>query len=260
MSSMPSEDQLLALADRLARAAGAELLDRFGREAIGVRSKSTPTDPVSAADLAAEAAIREILGVQRPDDAILGEEGGATPGGGGLRWIVDPLDGTVNYLYGIPQFAVSVACEDATGTVAGAVLDPVRDEIFTATRSGPASVNGVAIEAERPDDLGRALVATGFGYEPSMRAAQAEVLARVLPRARDIRRAGAAALDLCWCACGRVDAFFERGLKPWDSAAGALICERAGLVVRYLETTGDLPYGWVVAPPELIDELSGLVS
>jgi myo-inositol-1(or 4)-monophosphatase len=260
MAGMPSEHELLSVAVECARAAGAELLDRFGREPIGVRSKSTPTDPVSAADLAAEAAIREVLARLRPDDSILGEEGGSTTGESALRWIVDPLDGTVNYLYGIPQFAVSVGCVDRDGGVAGVVLDPVRDECFAATRSEAATVNGVAITLEPPAELGSALVATGFGYDPPVRAAQARVLARVLPRARDIRRAGAAALDLCWCACGRVDAFYERGLKPWDRAAGELICRRAGLIVRDLPAQGLLPDGMLVAPPGLVDELWELVA
>ena len=152
---------------------------------------------------------------------------------GDLRWVVDPLDGTINYLYEIPAFAVSVACEDASGTIAGVVLDPIRDEVFAATRSGEATLNGEPIDAgDRPDSLEMTMVATGFGYDPAWRARQAAVVARVLPRVRDIRRVGAAALDLAWNACGRVDAFYERGLNVWDIAAGALVCSRAGLAVR----------------------------
>jgi myo-inositol-1(or 4)-monophosphatase len=278
--SQPAEEELLAIARQAARAAAAELLARFGRAAVDVRVKSTPTDPVSAADLAAEDAIRRVLGRERPGDAILGEEGGATDGAAeagssadGLRWVVDPLDGTVNYLYGIPQFGVSVACEDSDGVLAGVVLDPVRDECFAATRSGPATLNGEPISVARPHELGRALVSTGFAYNPDVRAAQAEVVGRVLPRARDIRRAGAAALDLCWCACGRVDAYYERGIRRWDYAAGSLVCLRAGLSIQRLppvagvtavraqdgRTTG-LPDGLVVAPPALIAELLALVA
>jgi myo-inositol-1(or 4)-monophosphatase len=256
----PSEDELLAVAEQAARAAAAELLARFGQEPVDVRSKSTPTDPVSAADLAAEAAIRAVLTRERPSDAILGEEGGETAGVGDLRWVVDPLDGTVNYLYGIPQFAVSVACEDAEGAVAGVVIDPIRGECFTATRSGQPRLDGAVIRPSGRTELGKALVATGFAYAPEVRARQAETVGQMLPRVRDIRRIGAAALDLCWCACGRYDAYFERGLHHWDHAAGALLCLRAGLSVRLLEADGAYPYGIAVAGPDLIDEFYELVA
>jgi myo-inositol-1(or 4)-monophosphatase len=265
MSTDVDETRLLAVALQAARAGAAELLPRFGGGDLHVRAKSTPTDPVSEADLASEAAIRAVLGRERRDDAILGEEGGATgPVGGGpgdgVRWVVDPLDGTVNFLYGIPTFAVSVACEDASGAIAGVVLDPVRGECFTATRSGPALRDGEVVQGSTLGDLSRALVATGFAYDPGVRAAQARVAAAILPRARDLRRAGSAALDLCGCACGRVDAYYERGVRPWDTAAGALICSRAGLTVRALAATDEQPDGIVVAPPALIDELYGLAS
>jgi len=159
-----------------------------------------------------------------------------------------------------PTFAVSVAVEDADRTLAGVVLDPVRDELFTAIGPGAPLCNGEPIIASSCDSLGRALVATGFGYQAAVRAAQADVAARVIPLARDIRRAGAAALDMCCCASGRLDAYFERGVKAWDTAAGALICERAGLAVRKLEPEGILPSGIVVAPYALIDELIALVG
>jgi myo-inositol-1(or 4)-monophosphatase len=254
---------LLEVAYDAATAAATELLGRFGHRQDGVRAKSTPTDLVSEADLAAEAAIRSVLAERRPADSILGEEGGAT-GDGDLRWVVDPLDGTVNFLFGIPQFAVSVACEDRHGAVAGVVLDPLRSECFAATRTGVptlgADLDGAPIRGSTRDRLATALVATGFAYDADMRARQAEVVARVLPRARDIRRAGAAALDLTWCACGRYDAYYERGLHAWDLAAGGLIAERAGLSVRRLAATGEDPSGVLVAPPGLIDELLGLVG
>jgi myo-inositol-1(or 4)-monophosphatase len=271
MQTVPPEEKLLAVAERAARSAGAELMERFGREPIGVRTKSTPTDPVSAADLGAERAIRAVLAAERPGDGVLGEEGGeASPAGaqGGdrqLRWVVDPLDGTVNFLYGIPHFAVSVACEDGDGTLAGVVLDPVRNECFKATRSGPALLDGEPLSPQRPETLDRTLVATGFAYEPEIRGLQGQVAARLLPRVRDIRRGGAAALDFCWCASGRVDAYFERGLRLWDFAAGALLCTRAGLEVRRLpakqaEDGIRLPDGLVVAAPAVIDELEALVG
>ena len=256
--SEPVEQDLLPVALEAARAGAHELTSRFGRVAVGVHTKSTPTDPASQADLASESAIREVLGRLRPGDAILAEEGGAS-GEGALRWLVDPLDGTVNFLFGIPAFVVSVACEDPSGVVVGVVLDPVRDECFTATRSGPATLNGAVLTGSDRDDLATAMVATGFGYDSRVRSRQAAVVTRVLPRARDIRRFGAAAMDLAWCACGRWDAYYERGVHAWDVAAGALIAARAGLSVRDLPPTVEDPGGLVVAPTTIIDELYGLV-
>jgi myo-inositol-1(or 4)-monophosphatase len=252
------EQELLGVAREATEAAAVELRDRFGRAAEGVTAKSTPTDLASEADVVAESAIRAVLGERRPQDAILGEEEGAS-GHGELRWLVDPLDGTINFLFGIPAFAVSVACEDDDGAVVGVVLDPTREERFEATRSGAATLNGSPITGSGRDDLATAMVATGFGYDARVRARQAEVVARVLPRARDIRRFGAAALDLAWCACGRFDAYYERGVKPWDIAAGRLIALRAGLDARALPADGEDPAGLVVAPRGLIDELWGLV-
>jgi myo-inositol-1(or 4)-monophosphatase len=250
------EEGLLAVAIEAAAAAAGELLKRFGHRAQGVQAKSTPTDLVSDADLAAESAIRAVLGRARPGDSILGEEGGETgPSAAGLRWVVDPLDGTINYLFGIPMFGVSVACEDATGTVAGVVLDPIRDECFETTRSGEARLNGETIRASGRRDLSTALIATGFGYDARVRARQAAVVSRVLPRVRDIRRAGAAAIDLCWCACGRLDGYYERGVRRWDVAAGGLIAERAGLELRELAAGEKDPWGLVAGAPGLVDEL-----
>jgi myo-inositol-1(or 4)-monophosphatase len=253
------ERQLLAVAREAAVAAADELRRRYAEPARGVRSKSGPTDLVSDADLAAEAAIRAVLGARRPGDAILGEEGGET-GEGEFRWIVDPLDGTINYLYRIPAFAVSIAVEDASGTIAGVVLDPISEECFEATRSGEPTLNGEPIHRDgHAETLDLAMVATGFNYDAAVRARQADVAQRLIPRVRDIRRVGAAALDLCWCACGRYDAYFERGLNHWDVAAGSLIASRAGLVVRDLVAAEGEPAGTVAAPAELFDELLGLI-
>ncbi len=256
---MPESDEqiLLAVAHEAAEAAGKELRARFGLLAAGVHAKSTPTDLVSDADLAAEAAIRAVLAERRPGDAIVAEEGGES-GHGELRWVVDPLDGTINFLFGIPQFAVSVACEDDTGTLAGVVLDPIREEYFAATRSGRATLDGEPITAPRPEQqLDAAIVATGFAYDSHLRARQAQVLARLLPSVADIRRAGSAAIDLSWCACGRYDAFYERGLHNWDVAAGALVASRAGLEVRELIASGSLPGGILAGPAGLVEELLG---
>lgn len=254
-----SEDALLDIAREAAEAAARELRVRFGRRARQVETKSSPTDLVSEADLAAEKAIRSVLALRRPGDSILGEEGGAT-GDGELRWVVDPLDGTINFLFGIPVFAVSVACESAGETLAGVVLDPVREECFAASRSGEACLNGAPIRGSGRAELSTALVATGFGYDARVRSRQAAVVAALLPRVRDIRRAGAAAIDLAWAACGRCDAYYERGVRPWDIAAGALIARRAGLEVRELPKTGEDAAGVVAAPGGLMEELFGLVA
>ncbi|HEY5262185.1 MAG TPA: inositol monophosphatase family protein [Solirubrobacteraceae bacterium] len=256
-----SEQELLALASDLAKSAGALLLERFqgGRERA-VASKSTPTDLVSEADLSSERLIREQLAQTRPADGFLGEEGGGQDGSSGLTWVVDPLDGTVNFLFGIPQWCVSVAVRDDRGSLAGAIFDPCRDELFSATRCEQPTLNGTLLQASTREELSTAMVATGLAYDARVRAAQAEVLARVIPRVRDIRRFGSAALDLAWTAAGRYDAYFERTVKPWDIAAGTLICERAGLTVRELPEREGLPLGVLAAVPALAETLLELVS
>jgi myo-inositol-1(or 4)-monophosphatase len=279
-STTPAEEaELLELAIETARMAGALLLERVrdGAERE-VTSKSTPTDLVSEADVASQRAIRELLRERRPDDGFLGEEEGETEQGtSGLRWVVDPLDGTVNFLFGIPQWCVSVAVGDRVGTIAGAVFDPNRDELFSATRGGPARLleaDGVvdlsvrdAADPEheqspaggRDDVLASAMVATGFAYDAEVRLAQAQVFERLAPRVRDIRRFGSAALDLAWTAAGRFDAYYERSVKQWDIAAGALVCERAGLEIHELPAEGELPWGILAAPPALVEPLLDLV-
>jgi myo-inositol-1(or 4)-monophosphatase len=267
------ENQLLALAVEVAGEAGALLLERFetgGEPALA--SKTTPTDLVSEADLASERLIRERLSAARPDDAFLGEEGGGEDGSSGLTWVVDPLDGTVNFLFGVPQWCVSVAVRDGEGELAGAIFDPCRGELFTATREGPALLAGqgsggsltggepMGTPARRCEELARALVATGFAYDARVRAAQAEVFVRLIPRVRDIRRFGSAALDLAWTAAGRYDAYFERTVKPWDIAAGVLVCERVGLVVRELPEREELPWGVMAAAPGIAEQLGELVG
>ena len=189
---------------------------------------------MSDADREAERVIQELLAAERPDDGLLAEEGAHSEGSSGRRWIVDPLDGTVNFLYGFPVWGVSVALEDADGMAVGVVYDPTRDETFRAVRGEGAELNGRPLRVRERRELRAALVATGFSYDPERRAAQAELIARMLPEVRDIRRAGAAALDLAWLAAGRVDGFLEHGLKPWDSAAGRLLVEEAGGVVERL--------------------------
>jgi myo-inositol-1(or 4)-monophosphatase len=261
MNAAHDEQELLAVARAAAQASADELLRRYG-DPRGVRTKSSATDPVSDADVAAEDAIRAVLARDRPGDAILGEEGGATAAaaGRGVRWVVDPLDGTANYLYEIPQWCVSVAAEDEDGALVGVVLDPLRGEEFVATRSGAALRDGAPTTGSTSDELATIMVATGFSYQAEERARQAEVLARLLPVVRDVRRFGAAALDLAWLACGRYDAYYERNLKPWDVAAGSLIARRAGLVVRGLPPRAGEPAGVLAAPPALVDRFEQLVA
>jgi myo-inositol-1(or 4)-monophosphatase len=259
-------DALLGIAVDAATMAGALLAERARHGAERhVSAKSTPTDLVSEADLASERAIRELLAERRPDDGFIGEEGDRVESASGLDWVVDPLDGTINFLFAIPQWCVSVAVADGHGTLAGAVYDPNRDELFSASRDGRATLTGPHGEVEldgsdRDGELATAMVATGFAYDAAVRAAQARVLTRVLPRVRDVRRLGSAALDLAWTAAGRYDAYFERTVKQWDIAAGALICERAGLRVLELPEHEGLPWGILVARAALAESLLELVD
>jgi myo-inositol-1(or 4)-monophosphatase len=219
---------------------------------------------VSDADRDAEALIRDLLAAERPDDGLLGEEGAQADGESGRRWVVDPLDGTTNYLYRFPAWVVSVALEDADtlaggagGALVGVVHDPLHRETFSATRGGGARRNGREIAVSGVETLDSALIGTGFGYAADRRASQATVVAELLPRVRDIRRAGAAALDLCMVACGRLDGYYERGLNPWDWSAGALIAAEAGAVVRPL--SGE-PFGLLCASPAIAEPLAALVD
>ena len=252
-------DELLGVAEEAARLAGGLLRERFeaGPERA-VHAKSTPTDLASEADLAAEAAIRDLLAERRPDDALLAEEGGGDQAvePGRVRWVVDPLDGTINFLFGMPHWCVSVACEDERGTLAGVVLDPIRDELFAATHDGPATLNGRELRPRPETSLDQSLVVTGFAYDAKVRAEQAKVVAALVPRARDVRRMGSAALDLAWLAAGRYDAYFERTVQPWDIAAGALLVRRAGLEVRDLPARDGLPYGIAAGHGALLDVLA----
>jgi myo-inositol-1(or 4)-monophosphatase len=234
-SGLDLEHPLLPLAWRAAAAAGALLLaGRHGR--LEVSTKSTRTDVVTQMDTAAETLLVQAIRAERPEDAILGEEGADRSGTTGVRWVLDPLDGTVNYLYGLPGWAVSVAVEVEGVVEVGVVAVPVLAETFVAVRGqGARRVEGSGqvgpLVPTEPEELGQCLVATGFGYARERRAAQARALAMVLPEVRDIRRAGAAAVDLCWVAAGLVDCYYERGLNRWDYAAGALVAAEAGLVV-----------------------------
>lgn len=257
---MPAVDpeDLLELAVDAAERAGELLLDRFGAPATGVATKSTPTDLVSDADRDAEGVVVETIRRARPVDGFLLEEAGASPGGE-LTWVIDPLDGTVNYLFGIPHWCVSVGVEDGDGTVAGVIYDPNKEEVFTGLRGGGAYLNGDPISVADRTDLAQALVATGFYYDAAVRALQAEILTRLLPRVRDLRRAGSAALDLAALACGRIDGFYEAPLEPWDKVAGMLIVAEAGGVFTDLPEPHGFTPGVVGSNHALHEQLRAVV-
>ena len=242
---------------------------------LHVATKSSTTDPVTAADHASEEALVRFLAEERPDDGVLGEEGAARPARTGLRWVLDPIDGTVNFLYGHPGWCVSVACEaqdrDAPGewrAVAGAVLDPVSGELYTAALGAGAHLQRARphdrwrrrLRVNDPVELAQALVATGFAYDRGHRARQGAVAVRVLAAARDLRRVGAAALDLCAVAAGRVDAYYEDSTHRWDIAAGSLIAREAGAEVIPLPGGPPGAEGVVAAGPTLAPVLAGLVA
>ncbi len=251
--------ELRLVAEAVARDAGALLHDALDRARLEVGTKSTGTDMVTEMDRAAEARIEQGLLGARPDDGMLAEEGTDRLGTSGVRWIVDPLDGTTNYLYGLPGFAVSIAAEVDDRIVAGVVFDVVRDELFAATLGGGATRNGAPIAASPATALPLALVATGFSYDAERRRRQAGVLVDVLPHIRDVRRFGAAAVDLCSVACGRVDGYWEKGLARWDVAAGALIASEAGAVVTDFVGGPPLDGSVVAAAPGIADALRDLV-
>jgi myo-inositol-1(or 4)-monophosphatase len=260
-----SVHDLLELAISTADVAGVMLVDKRPADLGVAHTKSSPTDVVTEMDQAAEKLIVDRIRASRPGDAFLGEEGGETAGSSGVRWIIDPIDGTVNYLYGLPDWAVSIAAEVGGEVVAGVVAVPARGELYTAARGEGAylvhrdgSTEKLRCNAGVP--LERALVATGFGYSAQRRARQAEVLSGVLPRVRDIRRSGSAAIDLCSVAAGRVDAYYERGPQEWDFAAGSLIVQEAGGTVAGLHGRPMSPELTIAAGPGLFGPLHDLLA
>jgi myo-inositol-1(or 4)-monophosphatase len=268
---MKHSQELLAFARVVVRSA-ADLAGRMRAEGIAnVSTKTTETDVVTVADRAVEQQVIADIRRQRPRDVVLGEEfgelddrdgagaddGPAPAGGNGhgpegrVRWILDPIDGTVNYLYGLPQYAVSLAAEVNGQVVAGVVRNIVTGREWTATLDGGSHVDGRRLTGSAETSLSQALIATGFGYDAERRRSQARVLAALLPQVRDIRRCGAASLDLCMAAEGTVDAYYERGLNPWDHAAGGLIAAEAGLRVTGLAGQLPGPRMLLAAPPAL---------
>jgi myo-inositol-1(or 4)-monophosphatase len=279
----PDPEELLALAAETATATATMLAEEGARQRPEVvQTKSSLTDVVTAMDRRAEAMITERIRAARPGDSILGEEGGENRGAGdgagdpAVRWIVDPLDGTVNYLYGLADWSVSIAAESGGVIVAGVVAAPLRGETYLAARghgatmrtaAGPATAVGrgrpgvvPALRCHQGVPLAQALVGTGFGYLPGRRRVQGEVVSALLPRIRDIRRGGSASVDLCSVAAGRLDAFYERGLNYWDYAAGGLIAEEAGARVTGLGGRPASPSFTVAAGPGLYEELTEVLA
>ncbi|WKG05972.1 inositol monophosphatase family protein [Mycolicibacterium sp. HK-90] len=249
-------EQLAAEAAEFVTRRRAEVFDADGAavrdDVRTVRSKSTPTDPVTIVDTETERWLRERLAVLRPGEAILGEEeGGQHEGRAGLSWVLDPIDGTVNFVYGIPAYAVSVAVQYDGRSVAGAVANVPAGEVYSAALGHGADVIRAGVRTplrcSGVEDLAMTLLGTGFAYDPRQRARQAEVLARVLPSVRDVRRIGSCALDLCMVAAGRLDAYYEQGVQVWDWAAAALIAAEAGATV-WLPTTDGVEQVGAAAP------------
>ena len=253
----PSAAELERIASATARAAAAVVADADGR-ARAVGHKSSPTDVVTETDLRAEDLVRRLLSEATPGAGVLGEEGGMTAPAARLQWVIDPLDGTVNFLYGVPIFAVSIAAAVDGEVVAGAVIDVLRDELFSARLGGGALRNGERISVSSCASLPEALVTTGFSYHADLRAAQGEVAHRLLSRARDVRCFGSAALELCWVACARVDGYFQRDTEIWDRAAGALIADEAGASIEMpCPENDDLV---IAAAPGVFDALRSVVQ
>lgn len=240
--SVNSLETLRELATRCAREGGRMAIEMRAEGLVDksqTESKSSITDLVTLADREVERLIKSIIREQRPEDSVLGEEAGVSTGSSDFRWVIDPIDGTVNYYYQYPGWVVSVAVESLSqGLLVGAIYDPVNDHLYDATIDSVARQNQQSIQPptrEIPASLDQVLLATGFGYQSERRKQQAKLMVEVLPRIRDIRRGGAAAMDLCHLATGRVDAYFEQGLKPWDYAAGLLIARQCGCCVELLE-------------------------
>jgi myo-inositol-1(or 4)-monophosphatase len=254
----PDLRELLALASDLALEAGHIHADGR-RQALTIETKSSPTDLVSQIDKAAERLIVDRLRRERPDDGILGEEGASRAGTSGLRWVVDPLDGTTNYIYGYPAYSVSIAVELDDDAQIGVVFDSSSGKLYRAVAGSGAVCDDRAIHTRRPEGLATALVATGFSYSATERELEGAVVAAVLPRIRDIRRSGSAALDLCRLAAGEVDAYWELDLSPWDFAAGVLIAREAGAEVLMAPSAGGKGRALVGTHPSLMPAFAALL-
>ncbi len=257
---MTDAADLLDIARPLAIEAG-ELIEAM-RDSVDLSgdTKSSSVDVVTAADRAAEAFIVDRLSVLRPDDGVLGEEGAGSEGTSGVRWIIDPIDGTTNYVYSVPSYGVSIAAEVDADLALGVVSEPVFNRCYSARVGGGAFKNGEPISVNTDPSVETALVATGFGYLAERRRRQAEVLVDLLPQVRDIRRFGSAALDLCYLAEGLVDAYYERGLHAWDLAAGAVIASEAGATVGDLRGNAAGEHFTLAAHPALFEALRAILA
>ncbi len=255
----PDAAAFLDLACSLARQAGATAAEGRRRGTPTGDTKSSATDMVTEFDRASERFIVDGLRTARPHDGLIGEEGSSIVGTSGIDWLIDPIDGTTNFLYDLPGWAVSIAAADAAGTLVGAVYVPAHDEMFSARRGGGAQLNGRAIRCGELTEPSKALLATGFSYSPEKREMQARRLVHVVPRVRDLRRFGAASVDLCHVAAGRVDAYVEEGLGPWDLAAGELIAREAGCRSGDLHGADARPDQVLVANPVLFEPLAALL-
>ena len=253
-------EEALEIAVGAARAAAALLIERFGGPAAGLRVKSSATDMVSEADERAERMVVSYIRERRADDALVAEEGSEARGRTDVQWYIDPLDGTTNYLYGIPHWAVAICCADADGALAGVVYDPLRDELFSATRGGGARLGDRPLRVSEKADLPTALVATGFAYVTDSRRLQGRILAGVLGEVRDVRRLGSASLDLAYVASGRFDAYFESVDQPWDWMAGALLVREAGGRVSELRPSRPGLPNIVATAPAIHDPLTRLLT
>lgn len=253
-----TDRDLLDLAVGTAREAGELIASLRARGVELADTKSSPTDVVTEADRACEELIRSRLLGARPDDGFVGEEGADVPSGSGVSWVVDPIDGTVNYLYGLPNYAVSIAALRDGEVVAGVVRSPVLDLEYAATRGGGATCNGTDLQVRRTPSLAQALISTGFSYEAPTRALQAQAVARMLPRVRDVRRMGSCALDLCAVGAGLSDGYVEAGAHLWDHAAGGLVAAEAGATFEVWTTASEMDLV-VCAPSHRWEEFAALV-
>jgi len=263
---LPDIAELLDLARETALTAGALIKQRRDEGVEVAESKTAPEDIVTFADRESEELIRSLLATARPNDGFFGEEGAATSGSSGLTWVVDPIDGTVNYLYGIPDYAVSIAVVEGEAdpntwrALAAAVVNPASGDVYTASAGGGAYLGSRRLAVKTGTQLSIALVGTGFSYDSARRAKQADAVSHLISRVRDIRRIGSAALDLCSVASGRLDAYYEKGLKPWDHAAGALVAAEAGARVAGLHGVPASRALTIAAEPGLFDQLEPILD
>lgn len=260
MSAQKLGTELRAVAEQLAQQAGDMALAGRKSGDVTASTKSSPTDLVTQYDKASEEMVTAGLLQLRPDDGIVGEEGACREGTSGITWHIDPIDGTSNFFFDIPLWAVSIGAVDAEGPIAGAVYIPALGEMFTATRGGGATLNGSPISVRTNTMLSDALVGTGFSYRAEERGAHAQRVARLITQIRDIRRLGAAAIDLCFVACGRYDAYFEENLQSWDLIAGQLIATEAGAVVTDFAGNTVTPRQVLAAQPGVHASLIQLIT